>query len=141
MSTPSFELANSLIVAAVRLTRRLRTEDRTAKLSGPQASALAAIVFARRIRLSDLAEVEQVRGPTISELVNGLEAMNLVRRIPDGNDRRVSRVEATAKGRKLLADGQQRRVAPLAAKLEALDEKDRLALARAAQLMADFAND
>ena len=141
MSTPSFKLANDLIVSAVRLTRRLRAEGRAAKLSGPQASALAAIVYAGRIRLSDLADVEQVRGPTISELVRGLEAMALVRRIPDENDRRVSRVEATARGRKLLADGQQRRVAPLAARLETLDEKDRQALARAARLMADFASE
>jgi DNA-binding MarR family transcriptional regulator len=104
-------------------------------MSGPQASALAVIVYAGSIRISDLAALEQVRGPTIVQLVNHLEEAGLAERQGDDKDRRVSWVSATLKGKRLLQEGQDRRIAPLAARIEQLSEADRTILLRAITLI------
>lgn len=135
MSTRSKRLANDLVLAAIRLTRQLRAADKLAKMSGPQASALAVIVYAGSIRISDLAALEQVRGPTIVQLVNHLEEAGLAERQGDDKDRRVSWVSATLKGKRLLQEGQDRRIAPLAARIEQLSEADRTILLRAITLI------
>ena len=135
MSTRSKRLANDLVLAAIRLTRQLRAADKLAKMSGPQASALAVIVYAGSIRISDLAALEQVRGPTIVQLVNHLEEAGLAERQGDDKDRRVSWVSATLKGKRLLQEGQDRRIAPLAARIKQLSEADRTILLRAITLI------
>ena len=77
------------------------------------------IVFGGPITLGALATAEQVRPPTISKLVATLEAAGLVERETDAQDRRITRVRATARGTRLLHDGRLRRVATLAASLAA----------------------
>ena len=131
-------IADRLHSAAIHLLRRLRGEDESSGLSAPRLSALSVIVFAGPIRLGDLAGAEQVRPPTISRLVKELERERLVRRIPDPADRRIQRVEATAKGRRLLDEGRRRRVATLAADLGQLEPQDRRLLARAADILKDL---
>ncbi|MDZ4740561.1 MAG: MarR family transcriptional regulator [Alphaproteobacteria bacterium] len=135
MSTASKRLADALVLAAIRLTRQLRAADKHAKMTGPQASALAVIVYSGSIKISDLAAAEQVKGPTISQLVNELERAGLACREGDKNDGRVSLVRATAKGKNWLKEGQERRIAPLAARLDRLSENDRTALARSVKLI------
>ncbi len=135
MSNASKSLANGIVLAAVRLTRQLRLADRQARMSGPQASALAVIVYAGRIRISDLAAMEQVRSPTMVQLVNQLEEQGLAVREGDETDRRVSWVRATAKGQRYLQQGQERRIAPLATYLDGLGRDDRAVLARAVDLL------
>jgi DNA-binding MarR family transcriptional regulator len=76
-----------------------------------------------------------VRPPTITRLVDKLEAAGLADRVPDPVDRRISRVEATAKGVKLLHDGRRRRVASLAASLRELPAKERSALSKAVPIL------
>ena len=110
MSNASKSLANDLVLASVKLTRHLRVADKQARMSGPQASALAVIVYAGRIRVSDLAAMEQVRSPTMVQMVNQLEAQGLAVREGDETDRRVSWVldllkEYTAEWEKLKAKG------------------------------------
>ena len=83
MSNASKSLANDLVLASVKLTRHLRVADKQARMSGPQASALAVIVYAGRIRVSDLAAMEQVRSPTMVQMVNQLEAQGLAVREGD----------------------------------------------------------
>jgi DNA-binding MarR family transcriptional regulator len=129
------ELADGLVTTAVRLTRRLRAEDRGARLTGPQASALAVVVYSRRIKVSDLATLEQVSRPTISKTVQDLEAAGLVRRSQDAHDGRVSWLEPTRKGETLLADGQARRIAPLVRQLASLSAEDRKLLSKALALL------
>ena len=50
----------------------------------------------------------------MSKIVAGLEVRGLVRRRSNTDDARVSTIEATARGTKLLQDGRRRRVARLA---------------------------
>ena len=129
------DLADRLHSSAIHLLRRLRREDDASGLPAPQLSALSVIVFAGPVTLGALAQAEQVRPPTITRLVDKLEAAGLVDRVPDPVDRRISRVEATPKGVKLLHDGRRRRVASLAASLRELPAKERSALAKAVPIL------
>ena len=131
----SREVADRLHSAAIHLLRRLRVEDKAIGLSGPRASALSVIVFRGPVTMSALAEAEEVRPPTITRLVAGLERRGLVRRVSDSRDGRVQLVEATAAGRRLLNKGRARRVARLAEGLAQLSKDDQHLLARAAELM------
>ncbi len=118
---PRGDLANRLHSAALHLLRRLRAQDAAGGLSGPQASALSVIVYAGPLTLGALAAAEQVRPPTITKLIQGLERAGLVRRTADSRDRRRQQVAATTRGRKLLEEGRARRVAALDAALHDLD--------------------
>lgn len=129
------EIADKLHSAAIHLLRRLRSEDSESGLSAPRLSALSVVVFAGPLALSDLAAAEQVRLPTISRLIKDLEQEGLVRRLKSAEDARVQRVEATAKGRKLLQEGRRRRVGRLTAELAELSATERARLAEAAELM------
>jgi DNA-binding MarR family transcriptional regulator len=70
--------------------------------------------------MRDLADAEHVKPPTMSRIVAGLEGAGLARRVTDRKDGRSVRVEATAKGRKLLEAVRLRRVAVLSKQLNQL---------------------
>lgn len=130
-----FGTADRLHSAAIHLLRSLRVEDRASGLSGPRLSALSVVVFAGPLTMSALAQAEQVQPPTITKLVREMEREGLVERVRDRDDRRVLMVRATARGRQLLEEGRRRRVVRLAAALEALPQRDRKLVARAAELI------
>lgn len=132
---PAVETADRLHSAAIRLLRRLRTEDERTGLSAPRLSALSVVVFRGPLTLSELAAAEQVRPPTITRLVQQLERDGLLERLPDPTDRRVTRVVATAAGKRLLAAGRERRVRRLAADIERLSPADRNALRQAVDVL------
>lgn len=127
--------ADRLHSAAIHLLRRLRMEDDAAGLSAPRLSALSVIVFRGPLSLSALAAAEQVRPPTITRLVQDLERAGLVERLPDATDRRVTRVRATVKGRRLLDSGRRRRVHLLARQLASLSPAERTLLSRATDIL------
>src|SRR5918992_5663788 len=95
--------ADRLHSAAIHLLRLLREEDVASGVSAARLSALSVVVFAGPVTLGRLAAAEQVRPPTITGVVSGLERDGLVRRRPDRRDRRVQWVDATAKGRRVLS--------------------------------------
>src|SRR6266487_2987273 len=125
---PARVVADRVHSAAIHLLRRLRVEDKAMGLTAPRASVLSVLVFRGPVTMSALAEAEQVRPPTITRLVDGLERRGLVRRVGDRDDGRVQLVEATAAGKRLLQKGRARGVASLSA-------DDQRVLARAADLM------
>lgn len=135
----SSRTADLLHSAAIHLLRRLRTADPASGLTAPRLSALSVIVFAGPLTVGQLADAEQVRPPTVSRLIKELEAEGLVEREQDAQDRRVQRVRATAKGRRLLDTGRRRRVARLAAELERLSPDEQRLLERAARLLEQLA--
>jgi DNA-binding MarR family transcriptional regulator len=129
-------LADRLHSAAIHLLRRLRREDDASGLTAPRLSALSVIVFGGGpVTLGQLAAAEQVRPPTMTRLVNGLEAEGLVVRQPDPDDGRVTYIKATPKGQALLGAGRSRRVAVLAAQLGGLSAAEREVLEKAAIVM------
>jgi len=121
----TFETADRLHSAAIHLLRRLRVRDRESGVGPAQLSALSVLVLGGGPRsLGELAEAEQVRPPTMSRIVAGLVRAGLVRRGKTEDGRRV-RLEATAKGTRILQEGRRRRVESLAEALSRLSNEDR----------------
>src|SRR5437867_7243686 len=120
-----FETADRLHSTAIHLLRRLRVRDRESGVGPAQLSALSVLVLGGGPRsLGELAEAEQVRPPTMSRIVAGLVRAGLVRRGKTEDGRRI-RLEATAKGTRILQEGRQRRVESLAQALSSLSTEDR----------------
>lgn len=137
-STPSRSpaiLADRLHSAAIHLLRRVRRVDDASGLSAARLSALSVIVFAGPIRVSALANAEQVRTPTMTPIVAALEHDGLVTRESDASDARAALLRATPKGARLMAEGRARRVAALAAELNDLSETDLASLERAVGIL------
>ena len=128
-------LADKLHSSAIHLLRQLRKEDDASGLSAPRLSALSVVVFGGPLTLGQLAAAEQVKPPTMSRIVTGLEQEGLVDRSGDVRDRRLTRIQATAKGHKVLSAGRARRVEKLAAALGQLDGGELAELARGVQLL------
>jgi DNA-binding MarR family transcriptional regulator len=108
-------VANELNTTAIHAVRVARRAD--AESGGPSAerlSLLSVLVFAGPRTMSQLARAEQVTRPAITRIVAGLEAIGLVTREDVADDRRSTRVSATAAGRAVLEDARRRRVEGLA---------------------------
>jgi len=121
--TAAIEIADRLHSAAIHLLRRLRVQDRQSGVGPAQLSALSVLVFGGPRSLGELADAEQVRPPTMSRIVAGLERGRLVRRHATEDGRKV-RLAATAKGKKILWEGRKRRVESLAAALAPLTKTE-----------------
>ncbi len=130
------DTADRLHSAAIHLLRRLRVRDRESGVGSAQLSALSVLVFGGPRSLGELAEAEQVRPPTMSRMVGSLARARLVRRRRTKDGRRV-RLEATAKGTRILWQGRQRRVESLAKALASLPESDRQELAKLTRLLQE----
>lgn len=128
-------VADAIHSAAIHLLRGLRKEDARTGLGPARLSALSVLVFAGPMRLSDLARIEQVRPPTMTKIVAGLETRGLVKRRADAEDGRAVRLEPTPRGTKLLQEGRRRRVARLAKGLSVLDAEAIELLGRAAAVI------
>lgn len=137
ISPELLEAADKLHSAAIHLLRRLRVRDRESGIGPAQLSALSVLVFGGPRSLGELAEAEQVRPPTMSRIVSGLQKAGLVKREATEDGRRV-RLVATAKGTKILWEGRQRRVESLANALAALGETERERLRELAELLPEI---
>lgn len=132
----AWEIADGLHSAAIHLLRRLRVKDLASGVGPAQLSALSVLVFGGPRSLSELAEAEQVRVPTMSRIVAGLERAGLVRREAT-EDKRRSRLTPTAKGERVMQEGRKRRVESLAHALAALPASERQQLARLSEILRD----
>jgi DNA-binding MarR family transcriptional regulator len=138
------QLADRLHSTAIHLLRLVRAEDAKSGIGPAQLSALSVIVFGGPVSLNDLARAEQVRPPTMSRIVDALEAAGLARRGANPEDRRAVIIEATPKGTSILQKGRKLRVRFLASHLAALSSAERdqiekavLALQKALQTKPD----
>ncbi|HSR21965.1 MAG TPA: MarR family transcriptional regulator [Candidatus Eisenbacteria bacterium] len=128
------QLAGRLRLAVTRLSRRLRQQGEVG-LGASAFSALATISRFGPVSLGELAAVEGVRPPSITNTVAGLEAQGLVTRGPDATDRRVTRVSVTPRGRLRLLRSRTRKTAYLAARLAELEESELQVLDTAAGIL------
>src|SRR5215471_5885668 len=131
------EVADRLHSAAIHLLRRLRVRDLASGIGPAQLSALSVLVFGGPRSLGELAEAEQVRPPTMSRIVSGLERAGLIKRHATEDGRRV-RLVATAKGTKILWEGRKRRVESLANALASLSETEASRLQELAELLQEI---
>jgi DNA-binding MarR family transcriptional regulator len=123
--TKTEELADRLHSTAIHLLRQVRVQDASSGLAPARLSALSVLVFGGAMSLNALAKVEQVRPPTMSRIVDALEAEGLIRRTVNQQDRRAVVLEATEKGTAILWQGRKRRVKFLARHLSRLSEQER----------------
>ncbi len=131
-------LADQIHSAAIHLLRQLRREDDASGISAPRLSALSVVVFGGPLTLGRLAAAEQVKPPTMTRIVTGLEKEGLVQRVGDASDGRLTLIQATAKGNKVLAAGRARRVEKLATAVRRLDGARLAELARGTQLLVEI---
>jgi DNA-binding MarR family transcriptional regulator len=127
------DLADRLHSTAIHLLRQVRVEDAATGIAPARLSALSVLVFGGAMSLNDLARAEQVRPPTMSRIVDALEAEGLARRTVNPQDRRAIAIEATEKGTAILWQGRKRRVKFLAKRLLRLSEAERKQIELAVQ--------
>ncbi|HEX3088087.1 MAG TPA: MarR family transcriptional regulator [Ilumatobacteraceae bacterium] len=131
----SFDLANTLRPTVTRLARRLRQQDRTG-LGPTITAALSSIYKHGGLTHGELAAIEQVAPPTITSIVGKMEALGLVTRETDTNDRRVTRIRITPAGVDQLDEVRNRRTSWLASQLSSLTDDERARLSAAADVLA-----
>ena len=131
--------AARLRIAVARLSRRLRPTEAAGVLTATEVDVLVAAERRGPIRLSDLASFAGLNPTMLSRLVPKLERAGLVRRLADGTDRRVCRVEATAKGRALLDRVRSERNDALSRRLDELDASEREAVLLALPVLEELA--
>ena len=133
-ATDAAQLAADLRLSVTRLARRLR-QAADMGLSPSLLSALAIVHVHGPLTLGALAELEGVSPPTVTRVVNRLEADGLLERIVDPDDKRVCRVATTDSGDSLLDASRERKTAWLAERLAALDAEQLAHLAAAAVVL------
>jgi len=127
------QVADQLHAAAIRLLRYVRKEDSASGAPAAQLSALSVLAFGGPMTLSALATAQQVKPPTMSQLVSELERLDLVVRKPI--DQRSSEISLTRKGRALMEAGRKRRLARLTRAIGRLPPEQIDKLAQAAGLI------
>jgi len=135
ISRDVLDLADGLHSAAIHLLRQVRTEDRASGIGPAQLSALSVLVFGGSMSLKQLAEVEQVKPPTMVRIVQGLVAAGLATSPADRDDARKIRIAATARGRTLMHKARKRRVAALARMLGEKSGVERAEIAKAVAIL------
>jgi DNA-binding MarR family transcriptional regulator len=130
-------IAGRLRISATRLARRLRQEAQTG-LSPSQLSALTTVERHGPVTLGALAELEKVAPPSVTRVVAKLEEDGLVTRRRDNDDRRVTRVVVTGKGRNLLTASRRRKTTWLTTRLGELDADGRARLSEALDVLDEL---
>jgi DNA-binding MarR family transcriptional regulator len=129
------ELAAHLASLSMLLQRHISRTDPGSGLTRARLSALALLVLGGPRTLGQLAAAEHVRPPTMTRLVQAMEADGLVEREPNPADRRSIVIRATPAGVGQLDLGRARQIAPLAATIAGLSRAERLRLEEAADLL------
>ena len=116
----------------MRLARRLRQmQDESLGLNPNQLSAMAALLNSGDQLMGELAAQERVQPPSMTRIVNSLEARGYVARRPDPRDHRQCLVALTDSGRQVLLANRRRRDEWLAVRIADLDPAERDLLRRA----------
>lgn len=123
-----FFAAQALHQVLPMLDRLMRQAEQRAGATGQQLSALAAISEFGKDRLHLLASHEGVSRPTMSRLVNTLDARGWIEKHEDDGDRRTPRLSVTSAGRTVLVECCEERTYILMTLMDGLSDKDCTAL-------------
>jgi DNA-binding MarR family transcriptional regulator len=132
------DLADSLHSTAIHLLRQVRVEDRASGIGPAQLSALSVLVFGGSRSLKQLAEIEQVKPPTMVRIVQGLVEQRLATTRPDRDDARRLQISATAHGRTVMRRARTRRVEALAGMLVEESAAERAEIAKAVAILRNL---
>ncbi|NMH96274.1 MarR family winged helix-turn-helix transcriptional regulator [Pseudonocardia acidicola] len=130
-TSESAELAGRLRIALSRLAQILRASDSGTGVTPTRLATLAILETSGPIRVGSLAERIGISAPTMSRIVDCLHERDLIRRAPDPDDLRATRVSISAGGVALLEELRHRSTGRLADRIGRLDP-DRLAVLTAA---------
>jgi DNA-binding MarR family transcriptional regulator len=129
------QIADRLHSAAIHLLRRVRRQD-TAMGEGPaRLSALSVLVFGGPMSLGQLAAAEQVKPPTMTRIVTGLERAKLAERVSDPADARRLQIRATPRGVRLMQRGRRARIEYLARHLRTLSQNELATMGEAVAIL------
>jgi DNA-binding MarR family transcriptional regulator len=134
VSDEGVRLADELMTvnaAMRRLVRRRLREEVPPKLRPAQVELLTVVGAHPGISVAAAARELHLADNSVSTLVNQLLATEMLRREPDPGDRRVVRLELTAKAQQHIADWRDRRARLVGERIEALPDEDRAAIAAA----------
>jgi DNA-binding MarR family transcriptional regulator len=130
-------LASDLRAVVGQLFRRLRAEQDRFSLS--QGAVLGRLVREGPQSVSDLAAAERVRPQSMAQTVADVESAGFVERSPDPGDRRRALVSLTEVGMEAILASRREREGWLAGEIEKLTPEDRVALARAVEVLSAIA--
>lgn len=131
--------ASSLRIALGRLHRRIRSQKEDDSLTLNQLSALGVLERRGPLPVGELAAYEQVRPPSMTRTVSGLEELGLAVREPHPVDRRLAVVRITDAGLGRTAADRKRRHAWLADRLRDLSPDERAKLRAALPVLEKLA--
>ena len=132
------DLASRLRVSVWRLARRMRQASDPG-ITPTMHAALFTVEQHGPLTAGQLATHEQVTKPTMTRTIGVLVERGLIARTPDPLDGRVTWLQVTPEGAKLLQRTRRRTDEYLATRVRALPERDRETLARAAAIIEGLA--
>lgn len=130
-SRANIALATEFRPILLRLDLLTRRQNTHYALSRAQTSILHTLAGHDRLRMSDLARLENVRVPTTSNSVTVIESMGYVQRVRDESDGRGVCVELTDLGRTRIAQVIQARDQDLAERISSLAPEHQACLSSA----------
>jgi DNA-binding MarR family transcriptional regulator len=133
------ETARALNSGAIHLLRGLRRVDRLSGLTPARLSALSVLVFGGPCSLGRLAKTEDVAGPTMTRIVDGLEGAGLARRTPHPDSARSVLISATDAGVALMHEAAERRLDLILDALHSLPARQRDRIVAAAPGLVELA--
>ena len=129
-------IADRLHSLAIHLLRRVARSDQQGGVTGPRLSVLSVLVLGGGPRtMGELAAAEHVRPPTMTRLVQAMQAEGLVTRTPAPEDARIVRIRATRAGERVLTRARARRLSTLRTLLTDLSAADLAAVQRAVAIL------
>jgi DNA-binding MarR family transcriptional regulator len=133
--TRTAELASTLRVSVMRLSRRLRAERLQTDLSLNQLATLGTLDRHGPLTPRELAEHEKVQPPSMTRVLAGLEERGLILRTPHQTDGRQHLVSLTPDASTLRKEDRRKREAWLAQRLAELTQEERDVLRAAAPVI------
>src|SRR5687768_10152694 len=104
-TTRDIRLTINLVIVARRWRSLLDERLRLIGQSSARMEALAAIINSPALSAQvDIARRLRIEGPTMTRMLDTLEADGLVERLPDPSDRRTKQLRLTEQGEKVLED-------------------------------------
>jgi DNA-binding MarR family transcriptional regulator len=137
---PLPDLGQSLRVAVLRLSRRLRAEKADDELSDAQSAVLGFLFRDGALTPGTLSELERVKPPSMNRTINCLVDAGYVTREAAPDDGRRVLVTLTEEGRAIVSETRRRRDAWLVKRLAELPADERRAVADAARILRGIAD-
>jgi DNA-binding MarR family transcriptional regulator len=120
MTVDNGELVSRLRMAVAKISRSMDRQVGAGEMTRTQIQVLGTAVHKGPMRLSELAELEGLNPTMLSRIVGKLDAGGYIRRLPDPDDLRAVRIEATAEGERVQRRLRDERSALVSERLAAL---------------------